>query len=143
MPEALKSLYLFIGNGGFGPGRGGRIIGLAGGYCTSAGDLVATYSEMRRGGEYLGINWPDMLLPFCEWGCNIFTCDDCSNPGERIYLSRDCDACPQNYDLVGFLKMWLAGVDLLDAAPALRITASIVNPFTGDNSKVTERERKK
>ena len=35
IPPLLRSIYLNVGNGGFGPGSGGRIIGLEGGYLTA------------------------------------------------------------------------------------------------------------
>jgi hypothetical protein len=110
IPDLLKAIYLNVGNGGFGP-EGGTIIGLRGGFEGSAGDLVAEYNDVQRGAEYLGWEWRDGLLPFCDWGCGTCTCVDCNDPRGRIFLAYQCDPFRQRYDLEGFVKRWLKGVD--------------------------------
>ena len=62
-----------------GPGYG--IIGVVGGHSSDLGTLVETFNEIKRGADYLGLKWNPQLLPFCGWGCNIFSCVDCSDPG--------------------------------------------------------------
>jgi len=142
IPEILKSVYLLVGNGGFGPGRGGTIIGLKGGYASSLGNLVEEYNEVRKGAKYLGLDWRAGLLPFCDWGCNILSCVDCNDPSHRVYLSEDCAARLQNYGLADFMGMWLDGVEILDVDPSPRIATEIINPFTGKKIQVFRRDRK-
>ena len=120
IPEMLRALYLQVGNGGFGPGRGGTLIGVEGGYASSPGTLVEQYEDIIRGAEYLGLSWPRSLLPFCEWGCNIFSCVNVGDPDFGIYLAQDCDAQMQHYNLSKFLEMWLQDIDILDVEPKRR-----------------------
>src|SRR5262245_8220936 len=75
IPALLKSCYLAVGNGGFGPGYG--IIGVDGGYASDYGNVVETHGVLKQDQESEGHEWPNGLLPFCEWGCNIFSCVDC------------------------------------------------------------------
>jgi hypothetical protein len=131
LPELLKSIYLNVANGGFGPGYG--IIGVAGGHRSNLGNLVETFSEIKRGAAYLGLKWNPKLLPFCEWGCNIFSCVDCSDPGNLVFRSDECKARPVNYGLEEFFERWLDEEDLLNEG-ASRM-AGITNPFTGKRTK--------
>jgi hypothetical protein len=128
IPKILKLLYLRVGNGGFGPGRRGNIIGLRGGFASSSGTLVQLYEDMRRGAEYLGLQWRPGLLPFCEWGCTIFSCVDCKDPALRVYLCEACRAQAMDYGLDDFVKMWVEGRDLLSQSPTRR-RGSVPNPF--------------
>src|SRR5690348_13024262 len=66
IPPLLKRLYAEVGNGGYGPGKGGHIIGVRGGHASSAGDIVETYTDIRNGAVFLGLTWPERLLPFCD-----------------------------------------------------------------------------
>lgn len=113
IPILLRRLYLEVGNGGFGPGRGGKFIGVSGGHLSSAGDIVETYADVRAGAAFLGLSWPDRLLPFCEWGCAIFSCVDCDDPTSKVYVARDCDPVAQGLSLEQFLRNWINGLDLL------------------------------
>jgi hypothetical protein len=91
IPSLLKLVYLQVGNGGFGPGRGGSIIGLEGGYASDFGTLVETYEQLRADQALEGKQWRATLLPFCEWGCNIFSCVDCEGTHHLIYLVEEGD----------------------------------------------------
>lgn len=51
IPALLKAVYLTVGNGGFGPGRGGKIIGLPGGYASDIGTLVEAYEQLKADQE--------------------------------------------------------------------------------------------
>jgi hypothetical protein len=132
-PELLKSIYLNVANGGFGPGYG--IIGVAGGHRSDLGNVVETFSEIKRGAAYLGLKWNPKLLPFCGWGCNIFSCVDCSSPRNLIYRSDECKARPVDYGLEDFFERWLDGEDLLGEG-ATRKAVDITNPFTGKKMRV-------
>src|SRR5277367_3912098 len=109
IPDLLRSIYLNVANGGFGPGYG--IIGVAGGHSSNLGDLVETFQEVKKGAEYFGLKWNPHLLPFCEWGDNIFSCVDCSDPANPIFRSDECKVRPLNYSLNDFFEMWIGGKD--------------------------------
>ena len=101
------------------------------------GDLVASYQEILRGADYSKLDWPRALLPFCEWGCNIFSCVDCRDKTAPVSRSEECAAQAEGYTLTDFLTMWVDGVGLLDLNPGERATREIVNPFTGTKARVT------
>jgi hypothetical protein len=73
------------------------IIGLRGGHESNLGNLFETYEDVKRGAAYLGIDWTEGLLPFCEWGCNIFTCVDCNDSECRVFRSEERRATEQGY----------------------------------------------
>ena len=138
VPNLLKSLYLSVGNGGFGPG-GGEIVGLEGGHPSDLGTLAETYAQVREGAHFLGLEWRDGLLPFCAWGCNIFSCVDCKGAVHRLYLSQDCRVRELPYTLEDYFRMWADGLEIpLDAATQTDTVESI-NPFTGRPFRVSKR----
>ncbi len=75
IPALLRLCYLNVANGGFGPAYG--IIGVSGGYESHFGNLVETYEQLKGDSALQGLQWNEGLLPFCEWGCGIFSCVDC------------------------------------------------------------------
>ncbi len=113
IPVVLKRVYREIGNGGFGPGNGGTIVGVRGGYESNFCDLVSTYREFVEASQTIGWTWRVGMLPFCEWGCNIFTCVDCIDPGSRIWVSRELQIEPQGYSIDEFFNYWMEGRALL------------------------------
>jgi hypothetical protein len=136
-PPVLELLYSTIGNGGFGPGYG--IIGVRGGHASNLGTLAETFSEMKAGAKYLGLKWPDGVVPFCEWGCNIFSCIDCADPNYPLVESDECRTRATGYNLERFFNMWLEGTDILGVNGPPRQTAEIIDPFTGKKTRVTGR----
>jgi hypothetical protein len=77
LPALLKRIYTEIGNGGFGPGYG--LVGTAGGYdgCIG-GDVLSLYGGYRENPPGGMPEWPEKVLPICTWGCDIYSCLDCS-----------------------------------------------------------------
>lgn len=79
LPELLKTLYLEVGNGGFGPYDG--IVGLAGGWSTKQGEgdtLLELYQHCQEPLPFFPQwRWPSALLPICEDGYGLI-CLDCS-----------------------------------------------------------------
>ena len=73
-PSLLRSLYLAVGNGGFGPGYG--VIGVEGGHKTDEGDSIEKLYESfcTPDADDKEWKWPKGLLPFCHWGCAIYSC---------------------------------------------------------------------
>lgn len=97
LPAFLRRIYLEVGNGGFGPGYGllplNEIPPNAGHHTDS---LVADYKGMRAFSqkdidEYFAEEeekpslWPERVITLCDWGCNIYSCLDCSSPELPIF----------------------------------------------------------
>jgi|SRR5579875_1568566 len=140
IPALLKACYLRVANGGFGPGYG--IIGVEGGYASDYGNLVETHGVLKRDQESEGREWPNGLLPFCEWGCNIFSCVDCHDTRHPVYTFEDFAVRPQGYTLDKFFELWMSGADILayEASEAERV--EVTNPFTGKKETVSKHRRK-
>jgi hypothetical protein len=70
IPALVKNLYTRIGNGGFGPGHG--LLNLR---SLARADLSipGLYGKLRSRNDQ---PWPNRILPFCDWGCGIFSCLD-------------------------------------------------------------------
>lgn len=91
LPPFLKRLYLEVGNGGFGPGYG--LLPLNDHHTSSTtliDSLVANYLGMRSFSqkdidkfwtdeEEKPALWPERVLIICDWGCNIYSCLNCSS----------------------------------------------------------------
>lgn len=129
IPPILRDVFLTVANGGFGPGYG--LIGVEGGYASSLGTLATTHAEIQKGAKYLGLEWKAGMLAFCEWGCNSFSCVDCTDSRFQIVHSEECKTYVQDFTLDAFFKMWLEGVDILSRVVRSPVrTATIINPFT-------------
>jgi hypothetical protein len=78
IPEPLRSLYLEVGNGGFGPGSG--VLGLRGGHHDDEGatalDLLADPGLHAA---------PATLWPLCYWGCAIYSFVDCRSAEATVW----------------------------------------------------------
>jgi hypothetical protein len=112
LPALLKRLYLEVGDGGFGPGCG--MFGAASGHWMS--DEPFTLAELYRD-NHTG-NWPDGLVPICDWGCAIWSCIDCVKPGFPI-VRADPNEGPVifTHEGLGFddwIEAWADGVDLVE-----------------------------
>jgi hypothetical protein len=86
LPALYKRILAEVGNGGFGPGYG--LLGVQGGYPGfSEGSLSDFYAHCRRQGpEGDGAAWPSLVLPVCTWGCGIYSCLDCGEPGAPVLV---------------------------------------------------------
>lgn len=85
--------------------------------------------------EQLDVVWgdspivlPEKLLSICEWGCNIYSCIDCSKP-EYPVLRNDNNVSFRTFALEApslheWLESWLDGKDLfwLDWDKAEKVT---------------------
>jgi len=94
LPPLLKHMYIEVGNGGFGPGYGLLPLTNEEDPKTLRTDsLVTTYLMYRaltaeqfaeywdeHEDEYRLREWPEKLLMICDWGCNIYSYLDCSQP---------------------------------------------------------------
>ena len=134
LPEVLRRIYLEVGNGGFGPAHHPIL---------DAGSAADEYHNSLSDRERSHPAWPPRLLPICDWGCNIYSCLDCSsttasvirvdynhtvpemrqecvlNPGFQFFepYSNDAVAAWVEAPMIeGWLSDWLAGVDLFHRA---------------------------
>jgi hypothetical protein len=97
LPSLLRRIYREVGNGGFGPGYGllplNELPPNAGHDTTS---LVAEYQGMKAFSQqdidkYFAEEeekpalWPELVLILCDWGCNIYSCLDCSSSELPIF----------------------------------------------------------
>jgi len=137
IPPLLRACYEQIGNGGFGPGYG--LIGLSGGARSDFGSLVETHHQLKSDQESEGNEWQFGLLPFCSWGCIIFSCVDCTSPDFPILTFEDFEVWPQSYDLEKFFSLWLSGVDILSLDEDEVVEVEGINPFTGKPSTFKKR----
>lgn len=140
IPSLLKACYLRVSNGGFGPGYG--IIGIEGGYASDYGNLVETHGVLKQDQESEGREWPSGLLPFCEWGCNIFSCVDCHDIRHPVYTFEDFAVQPQSYTIDKFFELWMSGTDILAYEPSDAERVEITNPFTGKKETISKHRRR-
>ena len=137
LPPLLQACYGQIGNGGFGPGYG--LIGLQGGADSDFGTLVETYQQLKTDQESEENEWQVGLLPFCSWGCNIFSCVDCLNESFPVLKFEDFEVWPQSYDLEQFFGLWIDDVDILSIGDGDEVSIEIINPFTGKTTVAKKR----
>ncbi len=125
LPLLLRELLIDVGNGGFGPGYG--IIGVDVGYHSDLSDIAGTYQQVCEGWSECGDTWPTGVLPFCEFGSNIFACDTNDTSGD-VLISTDSTIVPTTYDLERFFQTWIKGADILAVLPRPP-RPDIINPF--------------
>ncbi len=76
LPELLRTIYLEVGNGGFGPEYG--IVGTKGGFKLDKCSLESSYEGMRHLNDENPVwCWPERLLPLANCGCGMWSCVDC------------------------------------------------------------------
>jgi len=83
-PEHLKAIYQNVSNGGVGPGY--QILGVKGGHQSDEGDTISElYLSLKENDplDPLWV-WPEGLVPFCHWGCAIYSCFEATKPGNPI-----------------------------------------------------------
>jgi hypothetical protein len=142
LPDLLRDVYRHVGDGGFGPGYGllrllpdprsddrESVVGLYTAFCSTDPEDAAW-------------SWPVDLIPFCDWGCAIRTCVDCSTPNGAIItfdpnvrdpgepMSKALAATHPS--LESWFADWLAGIRIWDrmfeSDPSRAVVG--INPFT-------------
>ena len=141
IPSLLKRFYLEVSNG---IDANGWIIGVEGGCEGSSGTLVREYHELKAAYDYVGEldDWNPKLLPFCDWGCAICSCIDCSDPTFPISTWEDCELWPEDYTLRDFFKRWIKGKGRSDPEVEV-VSKTIKNPFTGKKTTVYGQRRRR
>lgn len=134
LPALIRDCLADVANGGFGPGYG--FIGVSGGYESDFGTLVNTYRQLRNDKESEGDEWPDRILPFCEWGSAIFSCVDCETLD--VWTFRDFELEETDIKLNEFIERWANGesAELIESGHTKR-TTTIKNPLTGEDTDVS------
>jgi hypothetical protein len=136
LPPLLRRLYLEVSNGDFGPG----LLKLGDPGASDYWSLVSWYVEGRSitqeeidavwgtEEEDRPTVWPEKLLSICDWGCNIYSCVDCSK-SECPVLRNDNNVSFRTLALEApslheWLESWLDGKELfwLDWEKAERVT---------------------
>jgi hypothetical protein len=85
IPYTLRKIYLEVANGGFGPGYG--VMGVENGFMDDSGNTVVDlYERYRRPDpEDSTWQWPEYWLPFCYWGCGMYSAIDCCKEPSPVY----------------------------------------------------------
>ena len=143
LPSLLRALLRTVGDGGFGPGLGLLPL-FSEGRVTGADSIVQLYSafvapEANVDGSG---SWPEQLVPFCDWGCAIRSCIDCSSDDGAIVTldagnwepgTPRSDVLARTHpSLRAWVSDWLGGVDIwkLMFEPDPRGTVTGLNPVT-------------
>jgi len=126
LPAVLRTLYMELANGGFGPAYGLR--GIQGGkpqregtipeFWSQAADMFTLFdlkgNEVQPGKTFFFLysQWPRFLIPIVDWGCGIEICIDCT--GGHILRCGPWDE--NNYgleyladSLEEWLQRWMRG----------------------------------
>ncbi|MFC4161269.1 SMI1/KNR4 family protein [Chitinimonas lacunae] len=125
LPPLLRQLYLDVANGGFGPGYG--VMGLEDGFTDDQGSsAVSLYQTLaQKDPDAPDWHWPERWLPFCYWGCTVYSLVHCEPPYPVAYI--DLAAIGEDEEVAEYLiahkatldewfKDWLAGKDLWQEA---------------------------
>ncbi len=122
LPELLREIYLRVANGGVGPGY--KILGVKGGHESDEGETISElYSVLTsKDPNDESWEWPEGLVPFCHWGCAIYSCFDATEENYPVIWfdpnlredgePMDRQFIPHRESLESWLKAWLDGTDL-------------------------------
>jgi hypothetical protein len=80
LPFLLKTLYMEVASGGFGPYQG--FLSVPSSETAGGLDLVRAY----RNCSGRGWQWPAHLLPVVYNGCDVYFCIDCDNAKNRVIV---------------------------------------------------------
>jgi SMI1 / KNR4 family (SUKH-1) len=142
LPVLLRDAYRLVGDGGFGPGYG-IVRLLPDPESSDVESVVGLYTAFcSRDPEDPAWSWPAQLVPFCDWGCAIRSCVDCSTQDGAVVTFdpnvRDLGGPMSNAFAVTHPRIdswfadWLAGVKLWDRMfePDPTRTTTLINPVT-------------
>src|SRR3954466_15478838 len=121
LPPLLHEIYQGIANGGFGPGYG--VMGVEGGFTDDQGETVTSLCQSFRqpDPEDPSWQWVRTWLPFCHWGCAVYSVVDCKAPFPVFYVDvsvkdpaepMDTIIIPNKPNLESWLEDWLSGKNL-------------------------------
>lgn len=121
LPPLLRTIYRTVANGGFGPGYG--ILGVDGGFPDDQRmTIVDRYRSFCETDPHDPTwQWDAAWLPFCHWGCGIYSVAILAPPYPIFYIdpgNKDEGApmasvvTPHKPSIEAFFTDWLAGGDL-------------------------------
>ncbi|MBF6595927.1 MAG: SMI1/KNR4 family protein [Thermaceae bacterium] len=122
LSPTLKRILSEVGNGGFGPGY--FLMGIDNGFPDDRGETIEKWylSQRNLGPDDYGWCWPEGLLPFCHWGCGIYSLVDVTKANEPILRfdpnepseNESYEKClfSEGYLLRDWLFAWAQGKDL-------------------------------
>lgn len=121
LPPTLREIYLSVANGGFGPGYG--VMGVEGGFTDDQGkNIVSCYQSFQLPDpEDSAWRWDSQWVPFCHWGCGVYSVVSCVLPYPVFYVDpgvKEIGApmqsivVPHKATFDSWLEGWLAGNDL-------------------------------
>lgn len=105
LPRLLRSLYLEVANGGFGPRYG--ILGVRGGVPgDGVRDLVEVQLDLAADRDPL---YPPWLISIFTWGCGIWSLVDCRDPAGQMWsFDGNNDTLRQHEQTISdWLALWL------------------------------------
>jgi hypothetical protein len=105
-PAALRTVYLEVANGGFGPGYG--LVGVDDGATDDQGDnLEQLYRHLSAPDpDVPGWTWPEHTVAFCYWGCQVYSC---ATPDGSVLDLDGYDWRDTATPLVEWLSRWADG----------------------------------
>jgi hypothetical protein len=121
LPTLLFEIYTCVGNGGVGPGFG--ILPL------TAEDNMTFFETVLGLHESLTLRfgWDGAVVPFCSWGCGVYSCIDLISEDFQVYRFepnipqelthqylrglpyRGPKLLPEGFTLVQWIDEWLSG----------------------------------
>ena len=122
LPSLLREIYKKVSNGGIGPGY--KILGVKGGHTSDEGDTISELYTILSGNDPEDPlwEWPKGIVPFCHWGCAIYSCFDSKkenypvvwfDPNMReIGEPMEQQFIPHRESLESWFQGWLNGDDL-------------------------------
>jgi hypothetical protein len=141
LPPLITRLFMEVSNGI--AGFAYDIMGLQGGCASDSGTLVEAYLSFRAGEDYKAGPWKAGMLPFCNWGCAIYSCVDCADSSHPVFTYEDSGVWPERYSLPEFFEMWLKGKVHFSQENVEVVTREATNPFTGKKMTISDRRRRK
>jgi hypothetical protein len=141
LPPLIRRVFLEVSNGI--AGFAYDIMGLQGGCASDSGTLVEAYLTFRAGEHYETGRWKVGMLPFCNWGCAIYSCVDCADASYSVFTYEDSGVWPERYSLPEFFEMWLNGKVNFSQENVEVVTREGTNPFTGKKMTISGRRRRK
>jgi len=132
LPTLLRRVYAAV-NGGIGPGYGLLPVGDGDGTLTARyrSFIDSTCAPQPGQPGFDQYQWPEKLLPICDWGCATWSCLDCRYDHGPIVTASNGEAfVSTGHKLSSWLGAWLAGVDLGEEMFEPGRTRTGINPFT-------------
>ena len=106
IPADLRTLYVEVANGGFGPGYG--LLGVDSGATDDSGANVERAYELLSAPDpdVPDWSWPEGGLPCCYWGCQVYSC---VMPDGSVVQLDGYDWGRETIPIAEWLSLWVDG----------------------------------